>query len=69
MHTAINVYGATSVAMVDFVRHNGIFMFIGILVFGIAGYFIAGSEGRALGGGIGAALGLIVGGLLGKFRK
>jgi len=53
----------------DFVKQNGTFMFIGILVCGIAGYFIAGPEARALSGGIGAGLGLIVGGLNGKFRK
>lgn len=52
----------------DLIKRDGLYMLVGLLVCGMAGYFIAGSEGRNLGGGIGGGLGLIVGGIVARFR-
>ena len=54
---------------IDVVKRNGLYMFAGIIVCGVAGTFIGGSDARALGGGIGAGLGMLIGLIVERFRN
>lgn len=51
-----------------FMKRNGLFILVGVVVCGLVGDFVAGSDGRYLGGGIGVVFGLVVAWIASKIR-